>query len=443
MKLIHWLKPGLKIKRWVFCGLIGILLLSISISYYLFEINFQLNYWPRILLGILGFAILFFSLRQGVISVLDLVYYPSTLTGKNDCGKLDKKIYDKKILARGPKVVVIGGGTGLSVLLRGLKLFTSNITAIVTVADDGGGSGKLREDLGMLPPGDIRNCILALADMEPTMEQLLQYRFQEGDLKGQSFGNLLIASMNGISDNFEEAIKKISDVLAVTGRVLPVTLRNITLYAKLENGTVVKGESNIPVKSIEENSPIEKVFIKPKEAETINDAICAIEDADIVLLGPGSLYTSVIPNLLVRNIKESLNTTKALKVYIANVMSQPGETDGYTVSSYVNALQNHWPDGSIDYVIANTGRIDETISEKYETEGAEVTKLTLDDKEKLNDMGIKLITEDLIDIKKDYVRHDAIKLSKIIINLVLQLKVGNDRSRIIDYFYIRELIKKI
>jgi len=443
MKLIHWLKPGLKIKRWVFCGLIGILLLSISISYYLFEINFQLNYWPRILLGILGFAILFFSLRQGVISVLDLVYYPSTLTGKNDCGKLDKKIYDKKILARGPKVVVIGGGTGLSVLLRGLKLFTSNITAIVTVADDGGGSGKLREDLGMLPPGDIRNCILALADMEPTMEQLLQYRFQEGDLKGQSFGNLLIASMNGISDNFEEAIKKISDVLAVTGRVLPVTLRNITLYAKLENGTVVKGESNIPVKSIEENSPIEKVFIKPKEAETINDAICAIEDADIVLLGPGSLYTSVIPNLLVRNIKESLNTTKALKVYIANVMSQPGETDGYTVSSYVNALQNHWPDGSIDYVIANTGRIDETISEKYETEGAEVTKLTLEDKEKLNDMGIKLITEDLIDIKKDYVRHDAIKLSKIIINLVLQLKVGNDRSRIIDYFYIRELIKKI
>jgi len=421
----------------------GILLLSISISYYLFEIDFQLNYWPRILLGILGFAILFFSLRQGVISVLDLVYYPSTLTGKNDCGKLDKKIYDKKILARGPKVVVIGGGTGLSVLLRGLKLFTSNITAIVTVADDGGGSGKLREDLGMLPPGDIRNCILALADMEPTMEQLLQYRFQEGDLKGQSFGNLLIASMNGISDNFDEAIKKLSDVLAVTGRVLPVTLRNITLYAKLENGTVVKGESNIPVKSIEENSPIEKVFIKPKEAETINDAICAIEDADIVLLGPGSLYTSVIPNLLVRNIKESLNTTKALKVYIANVMSQPGETDGYTVSSYVNALQNHWPDGSIDYVIANTGRIDETISEKYETEGAEVTKLTLEDKQKLNDMGIKLITEDLIDIKKDYVRHDAIKLSKIIINLVLQLKVGNDRSRIIDYFYIRELIKKI
>jgi len=371
------------------------------------------------------------------------VYYPPTLTGKNDCGKLDKKIYDKKILARGPKVVVIGGGTGLSVLLRGLKLFTSNITAIVTVADDGGGSGKLREDLGMLPPGDIRNCILALADMEPTMEQLLQYRFEEGDLKGQSFGNLLIASMNDISGNFEEAIKKISDVLAVTGRVLPVTLRNITLYAKLKNGMVVKGESNIPIKSLEENSPIEKVFIKPKEAETINDAICAIDAADIVLLGPGSLYTSVIPNLLVKNIKESLNNTKALKVYITNVMSQPGETDGYTVSSYVDALLNHWVEGRIDYVIANTGKISDIVSEKYETEGAALTNLVQEDRQKLNELGIKLITDDLIDIKKDYVRHDAIKLSKIIINLVLQLKVANDRSRIIDYFYIRELIKKI
>lgn len=442
MKFIHWLRPGLKIKRWIFCGLVGIVLLSISISYYLSKVNWNNRPSYGIILGVVGFSLILLSLRQGIISVLDMVYYPPKLTGKNDNGKLDKKVYDNKILARGPKVVVIGGGTGLSVLLRGLKLFTSNITAIVTVADDGGGSGKLREDLGMLPPGDIRNCILALADMEPTMEQLLQYRFKDGDLKGQSFGNLLIASMNGISGNFEEAIKKISDVLAVTGKVLPVTLRNITLYAKLENGMVVKGESNIPVKSLEENSPIERVFIKPKEAETIDDAICAIEDADIVLLGPGSLYTSVIPNLLVKNIKESLNKTNAIKVYIANVMTQPGETDNYTVSSYVKALLNHWPEGEIDYVIANTGKINDEVSEKYETEGADLTKLTKEDREILTNLGIKLITEDLIDIKKDYVRHDAIKLSKIIIDLVLQLKVASDRNRIIDYFYIRKLIKK-
>ncbi len=442
MKLIHWLRPGLKIKRWIILGLMGMFFISISLSHYLPRFIIITSNWSSIFIGLIGLCILIFSLRKAIISILDFAYYPSTLTGKND-NKLDRKIYDKKILSRGPKIVIIGGGTGLSVLLRGLKLFTSNITAIVTVADDGGGSGKLREDLGILPPGDIRSCILALADMEPTMEKLLQHRFEEGDLKGQSFGNLLIASMNGISGNFEEAIKRISDVLAVTGKVLPVTLKDITLYAKLENGNVIKGESNIPIKSLEQKSPVESVFIKPKAAETVKDAIDAIEEADLVLLGPGSLYTSVIPNLLVGNIKESLNKTKALKVYITNVMTQPGETDKYTVYPHVDALLKHWENASLDYVIANTGTISDIVSKKYETEYAEVTKLTEEDKEKLKAKGIKLIAEDLIDIKKDYVRHDAIKLSKIIVDLVLEWKVANDRNRIIDYFYIRELIKKI
>lgn len=442
MKFIYWLRPGLKIKRWIVAGLLGVFLISISISYYLFKLDIIHSNLVSISMGLLGLGILFFSLRQGIISILDFVYYPSTLTGKDDNSKLDRKVYDKKFLARGPKIVVIGGGTGLSILLRGLKLFTSNITAIVTVADDGGGSGKLREDLGMLPPGDIRNCILALADMEPTMEQLLQHRFEEGDLKGQNFGNLLIASMNDISSNFEEAIKKISDVLAVTGKVLPVTLRDITLYAKLKNGTVIKGESNIPIKSLEEESPIESIFIKPRSAKALGEAIDAIDDADLVLLGPGSLYTSVIPNLLVKNIQESLNRTDALKVYITNVMTQPGETDNYTVYEHVEALLKHWQDARIDYVIANTGTISDIVNEKYKLEGAEVIKLTEDDIEKLKDKGIKLIMEDLIEIKKDYVRHDAVKVSKIIVDLVLQWKVTNDKSRIVDYFYMRETIKR-
>lgn len=442
MRLIYWLRPGLKIKRWLVAGLMGIFLVSISISYHLLKFNIVNSNWTSILVGLAGLGILFLSLRQGIISILDFVYYPATLTGKNGNNKLNKKIYDKKFLSRGPKIVVIGGGTGLSVLLRGLKLFTSNITAIVTVTDDGGGSGKLREDLGMLPPGDIRNCILALADMEPTMEQLLQHRFKEGDLKGQSFGNLLIASMNDISDNFEEAIKKISDVLAVTGKVLPVTLKDVTLYAKLKNGSVIKGESSIPIKCLELNSPIENIFIRPKDARAIKEAVDAIDNADLVLLGPGSLYTSVIPNLLVKNIKESLNRTKALKIYVSNVMTQPGETDNYTVYEHVDALLRHWLDASIDYVVANTGGISDVIGKKYGTEGAEVIKLTQEDKEKLRAKGIKLITEDLIDIKEDYVRHDAVKLSRIIINLVLQWKVANDRNRIIDYFYIKEIMKR-
>lgn len=443
MKFIHWLKPGVKIKRWFIAGLTGIFLISVSASYYLYKFNMVNSGWASILIGLVGLGLLFLSLRQGIISTSDCAYFSSALTGRNGNNNPNRSIYDKKILSRGPKIVVIGGGTGLSVLLRGLKHFTSNITAIVTVADDGGSSGKLREDLGMLPPGDIRNCILALADMEPTMEQLLQHRFKEGDLKGQNFGNLLIASMNDISDNFEEAIKKISDVLAVTGKVLPVTLKDITLYAKLKNGTVIKGESNIPVKSLEMNSPIENIFIKPKDAGAVKEAVDAIESADLVLLGPGSLYTSVIPNLLVKNIKESLNRTEAPKVYITNVMTQPGETDDYTVCDHVDALLRHWPHALIDYVIVNTGTISDTVGEKYKTEGAEVIRLMHEDREKLKAKGIKLITEDLIDIKKDYVRHDAIKLSKIIMDLVLQWKTADDRNRMINYFYIKELIKKM
>ena len=240
-----------------------------------------------------------------------------------------------------PKVVVVGGGTGLSVLLRGLKRFTPNITAIVTVADDGGGSGVLREDLGMLPPGDIRSCLLALANTEPTMEKLFQFRFKEGRLKGQSFGNLFIAAMNEIYGSFELAIKEASNVLAVTGKVLPMTLENVTLYAILKNGQVVKGESEIPLKNKEVGSRIERIYMEPKVSYPLDEAIVAIEEADVIVLGPGSLYTSIIPNLLVNNIVGTIFDARAPKVYISNIMTQPGETDGYTVLDHVEAILKH------------------------------------------------------------------------------------------------------
>ena len=309
------------------------------------------------------------------------------------------------------KVVVIGGGTGLSTMLRGLKQYTSHITAIVTVGDDGGGSGKLREDLGMLPPGDIRNCILALADTEPLMEDLLQYRFTEGSLKGQCFGNLFLAAMAGISENFEDAVQKMSSVLAVKGKVLPVTLDDMKLIAELENGEIIEGESKIPSEVIVRNTRIKKIAIKPIDAKPLEEAIKAINNADVIIMGPGSLYTSIIPNLLVKGIPEAISKSPAKKVYISNVMTQPGETDGFKVSNHLKVLMDYGVAENIDYVIANNGIIPPDIKEKYAKENAELVVL---DYENISNLNVNVIEADLIKITKRYVKHNAEKLAELI-----------------------------
>ena len=309
------------------------------------------------------------------------------------------------------KVVVIGGGTGLSTMLRGLKQYTSHITAIVTVGDDGGGSGKLREDLGMLPPGDIRNCILALADTEPLMEDLLQYRFTEGSLKGQCFGNLFLAAMAGISENFEDAVQKMSSVLAVKGKVLPVTLADMKLIAELENGEIIEGESKIPSEVIVRNTRIKKIAIKPIDAKPLEEAIKAINNADVIIMGPGSLYTSIIPNLLVKGIPEAICKSPAKKVYISNVMTQPGETDGFKVSNHLKVLMDYGVAENIDYVIANNGIIPPDIKEKYAKENAELVVL---DYENISNLNVNVIEADLIKITKRYVKHNAEKLAELI-----------------------------
>lgn len=322
-----------------------------------------------------------------------------------------------KKFSKGPKIVVIGGGTGLSILLRGLKEFTSNITAIVTVADDGGGSGILREDLGMLPPGDIRSCLLALANTEPSMENLLQYRFKEGSLKDQNLGNLLIAAMSDIYGGFEPAIKEISNVLAVTGKVLPMTLENVNLIAELENGEIVKGESQIPIKNLEWGSKIRRVHIEPDYSYPLTEAVSSIEEADLIILGPGSLYTSIIPNLLVNGMVDTIYGSRGPVVYISNVMTQPGETDNYTVLDHVEAILDHSRQDLIDYVIVNTEEIPQDTLQLYRDDGAKPVKLGPEDEEILKRKNISLVKGRLIDIKKDYIRHNAILLSELLIDI--------------------------
>lgn len=317
----------------------------------------------------------------------------------------------------GPKIVAIGGGNGLSTMLRGLKAYTKNLTAIVTVADDGGGSGMLREDLGMLPPGDIRNCMQALANVEPLMEQLLEYRFTDGCLTGQSFGNLLLAALNGISTSFDQAVAMMSEVLAITGRVLPVTNANVQLEAIFENGTRVLGESKIFRFKKEQDCRIERVRLLPEHPNALPETLRAISEADMILLGPGSLYTSIIPNLLVDGVAEEIRKSSALKVYICNIMTQDGETEGYTVSDHIKALFQHSEKGLFDLCLANSASIQPEILARYEQENAHPI---LVDQENIRDLDVKLVERPLASDATDFARHETERLAEAIMELYTQ-----------------------
>lgn len=328
--------------------------------------------------------------------------------------------YKEEYEGKDPKVVALGGGTGLSILLRGLKQLTADIVAIVAVTDDGGGSGVLREDLGMLPPGDIRNCILSLSNREPLMTELLKYRFEEGRLKGQNFGNLLIAAMVGISDSFEEAIRKINLILNVTGKVLPVSNEDIELHALLKNGLQIKGESNIPYQVLKGKTGIEKVFILPESPSGLPEAVDEIGKADIILLGPGSLFTSIIPNILIHDINNALDQAPAPKVFITNLMTQPGETDDFTLKDHLEAFCQHAGSCYLTHVLVNNGTIPEEVLARYKREGSTPVYATEEDKLYLTSKGIELIEGDFTEIKKGYLRHDAYKVSQQIMGHINQ-----------------------
>jgi uncharacterized cofD-like protein len=314
----------------------------------------------------------------------------------------------------GPRVAVIGGGTGLSVLLRGLKKRYARLTAIVTVADDGGNSGVLREDLGMLPPGDVRSCLLALADEENAMREILKYRFRDGRLAGQSMGNLMIAALNDIYGNFEEAVSRMSDILRVKGRVIPITGAAVRLCAELENGNLVFGESQIPQVVLSEYSPVKRVFLWPSDSTASAAARHAVLTADAVLIGPGSLFTSIVPNFLSRGLREALAESRSAKIYVCNVMTQPGETDGFGVAEHVERLAEYAGAGLIEHVIANSRALDAAALEPYISDGARQILPSERDAEYLRQRGIGLISGDFIEIKNGYIRHDSMRIADAI-----------------------------
>ena len=314
----------------------------------------------------------------------------------------------------GPRIVVIGGGHGQSTLLRGLKLYSKNLTAIVAVTDDGGGSGILRRDLGMLPPGDIRNCMEALASAEPIMTRLMSYRFTEGSLAGQSFGNLLLAALNGIMPSFDQAVAGLSQVLAITGRVLPVTNANLRLEAEFENGHMIQGESSICQMKRQEGCRIRQVRLHPDRAKALPEAVEAIREADLILLGPGSLYTSVIPNLLVDGVAQAIAQSDAPKIYVCNIMTQEGESEGYTAADHLEALLAHGCPGLVDLCLANSTPMQPGLVEKYQAEGAAPLVI---DRERIAALGLELVERPVAAHHGDFARHDPDKLAEALLEI--------------------------
>ena len=313
-----------------------------------------------------------------------------------------------------PKVVIIGGGTGLSVLLRGLKLYPLDITAIVTVADDGGSSGRLRNELNIPPPGDIRNVLTALSDVEPLVEELFQHRFNKGNnLYGHSLGNLILAAMTNITGDFVQAIKEMSTVLNVRGKVLPAANSSVILNAEMEDGTIVSGESKIP----EVGKKIKRVFLSPDDIEPLPETIDAIREADLIIIGPGSLYTSILPNLLVPKIGEEVCRAKAKKVYICNVMTQAGETLNFTASDHVKALYDHMKCTFMNTILVNEEEIPEQIRALYEEELAKPVHYDIDG---LKALGLEVITDKIVCYENSVIRHDTKKVAKLLYGILQQ-----------------------
>src|SRR6266700_50562 len=411
----RWLTPRLEIKRWLLLLMASELVLVLGVAYALKQLYeaatlpaqfyyITLQFWPywarATVFGILGVGLLAFSYLKLTQSVLG-----PFLPGVSG-GSVVEMIHAFRLRGRGPRIVAIGGGTGLSSLLRGLKTYTSNLSVIVTVADDGGSSGRLRDEYRVLPPGDFRQCLIALADAEPLMKQLFDHRFTEGSLDGNSFGNLFIMAMADVTGNFEHALRESGKVLAVKGTIVPSTLQDVTLVASI-NGRSVEGESKIP----KQNAPISHVFLKPDGAQANPEAAQAILSAELVIIGPGSLYTSILPNLLVEGMVEAIKASPALKLYICNLAAQPGETDGYGVQDYLRVIHDHVGSNMFDFVLVNSNH-------SHQPTGGQ-SQVVFKPEDATQHPEVRFIAADVVNIRIPS-HHDPDKLARAIMRKVWQ-----------------------
>ena len=438
----EWFKASTKVKRWILLILVGVLLTCYAFTKIMVseEITF-FELGKTIIIFVLGFMAIVISvvfIQKRSLEIIIEANNSTTEKGKQAQSNIKSLIFNKKVYEEGPKIVVIGGGTGLNTVLEGFKKYTNNITAIVTMSDYGNIPTASRKALDTLPLKDIKDSIIAMSDKEDIMRKLMYYNFQNERLRGLNFGDIYLTAMNEIYSNISEAILKSTEVLNITGRVMPVTLDEITICAELTDGTTVKQKDRIPEVVAERVESINRIYISPSNCRPSPGVLDAIEDADAIIIGPGSLYTNVLPNLLVKNISRAIRDSKAMKFYISNIMTEPGQTDNYTLSDHLKAINEHVGTDIIDYCLADTGEVVPEYIRKYNKDGSDTVEI---DSRKINEYNVKVIQRNMSCIKNERIRHKPDVIASTIIEMICNDLKFHDMQNNTEYLLLQSVLK--
>ena len=439
---MEWFKASTKVKRWILLILVGVTLTCYAFTKILVseEITF-FELGKTILIFVLGFMAIVTSvvfIQKRSLEIIIEANNTNTEKGKQAQSNIKSLIFNKKVYEEGPKIVVIGGGEGLNTVIEGLKKYTNNITAIVTMSDYGNVPTASRKALDTLPLKDIKDSIIAMSDKEDIMRKLMYFNFQNERLRGLNFGDIYLTAMNEIYNNISEAILKSTEVLNINGRVMPVTLDEITICAELTDGTTVKQKDKIPEMVAAKVESINRIYISPSNCRPSPGVLDAIEEADVIIIGPGSLYTNVLPNLLVKNVSRAIRDSKAMKFYISNIMTEPGQTDNYTLSDHLKAINEHVGTDIIDYCLADTGEVVPEYIRKYNKDGSDLVEI---DSRKINEYNVKVIQRNMSCIKNDRIRHKSDVIASTIIEMICNDLKFHDMQNNTEYLLLQSVLK--
>ncbi len=438
--ILNWFRSSTKMKRWMFLIILGIVLACYGISTILTAD--RLDFIPLlgiVLCFVMGFVFVIIGIIQMQKRTLELLVRQTDNRVSDDETKVNSLIFNKKVYDQGPKIVAIGGGTGLNAVLKGLKNYTDNLTAIVTISDYGEIVPESRKILQTMPLDDIKESLVALSKEEDAMEKLMNFKFSDGKLKDLSFGDIYLLGMKQIYGELTQSIEKTKDILNITGRVLPVTLEPIQICAELEDGTVIESRDKIPEIVSSQTSKINRIFINPTNCKVAPGVINAIKDADAIVIGPGSLYTNVIPNLLVKGVAKAIKEAKAFKIYVSNIMTEPGQTDTYTLSDHIKAIHEHTGKGVIEYCIYDTGELIPEYIRKYNMQGQELVEI---DANKAKEQGVNLMQREISHVTGEYIRHNPDAIAASIIQLICDDLKFKDMQNDTKYVLLNDKLKE-